>query len=259
MCTLIVAFYPQSKTPLIIGANRDENPTRPSKPWEFRKGVYSPLDVRGDEENGTWIGTNIRGMFCAITNWDLPDIKTYLRGKNGFRSRGNIVYDTLLRPDVNEALDLWGTLKAEHYRPFNVVLGTRHSLFHLSCDNKDIYIRRLKTGLHISTGEGFNTETTRTKHIDYDLTESFGEFGSFKQPINPHSVKCVLSHHNKGIGSDDSVCVHDDEHRWETRSSSLIVMGRYKMDVQYIDGPPCKANFHEWNKESFIFDDEFTE
>lgn len=253
MCTLVIAFYPQTKYPLIVGANRDENPTRLSKPWAFRNGIFSPLDVRGDTDNGTWVGTNVQGMFCAITNWDLKDEKLK---RNGFKSRGNVVYDTLLCPDVNDVLDYWGTLEAEHYRPFNVVLGTRHSLFHLSCDNKDICIRRLEAGLYISTGEGFHTETIRTSYIYNTLANKVTYFA---QPVQAYNIQNLLSHHNDSIGSEYSVCVHDEEHRWETRSSSLIVMGRHNCDVQYIDKQPCKANSHEWNKESFSFNDEFTE
>jgi|SRR5690606_22647811 len=253
MCTLAIAFYPQTKHPLIIGANRDENPVRPSKPWDYRNGVFSPLDIRGDIENGTWIGVNVRGMFCAVTNWDLAEAK----GKTALRSRGNVVYDTLLCLYVNEALDFWGTLKAEHYRPFNVILGTKKSLFHLSCDSKEIRIKRLGAGFHWSTGDGFNTKTKRSEYLNKSLSLSACQ--DLSQPIYPFDIQWILSKHNDGIGSEDSVCVHDETHRWETRSSSLVFIDGNKWNVKYIDQRPCSVDIKEWKEEMVEFDNEFVE
>ncbi len=75
MCTLVVGFYPQTKIPLMIASNRDENPTRPTSSWDIHQfddngissKVYCPIDgILG----GTSIGINTKGVFMHSTNWD---------------------------------------------------------------------------------------------------------------------------------------------------------------------------------------------
>ena len=118
MCTLIIAFYPETQNPLVVGANRDENPKRPSSPWEDRSTgcdgvvIYSPLDVLG----GTWIGCNNFGLFSAITNWDL---EINLHGK-GMKSRGNIVLESLKCKDLCTVQRYRDTLNGKEYKPFNI-------------------------------------------------------------------------------------------------------------------------------------------
>ena len=226
MCTVAVAFYPQTKQPLIVGANRDENPTRPSKPWDLRDGIFSPLDIRGDVENGTWFGVNTRGMFCAITNWDFSNTEK----EGNFKSRGIVVYNTLRCSTIFEATNYWKTLQADNYKPFNVLLGSCDSLFHLSCNGKTIHVGRLGAGLHWSTGAGFNVKTKRTEYIYQHLRSSVQHFS---QPILAIDIQQILSKHNDGVGSEDSVCVHDESHEWETRSSSLVSMGVGRWNIKY--------------------------
>jgi phosphopantothenoylcysteine decarboxylase len=114
MCTLIISYNPESNNPLIIGANRDENPIRPSKPWDNRNfekvTIYSPIDVLG----GTWIGLNKMGIFASITNWDL---NLNLHNK---KTRGEVVLETLKCSNASEIISYWNTLKAPDYKPFNI-------------------------------------------------------------------------------------------------------------------------------------------
>jgi len=228
MCTLVVAFYPGTPNPLIIGANRDEDPTRPATEWAYRSPglhpytakkinlVYSPLDVGG----GTWIGTSIWGSFCAITNWDISD--EHLKG---MKSKGKVVLESLYRRDPRP---YWESLKAEEHKPFNILWGDRFNLYHLQCDHKEITINKLPPGLHISTGWGMNSESGRDSYArEYLANEFGGNFGgSFRQPISSFAIKGLMSIHNASKGSEHSMCVHDEEHRWETRSSSLLVLDK---------------------------------
>ena len=57
MCTIVLLRRPGHDWPLILGANRDEMATRPSKPparhWPDRAEVVAGLDV---EAGGSWLG-----------------------------------------------------------------------------------------------------------------------------------------------------------------------------------------------------------
>lgn len=251
MCTLVVAFYPQSDYPLCIAANRDENPTRPAKPWKLQPRdvdkihnpftkediyipqIYCPIDVRG----GTWVGCNNFGIFAAITNWDLPVQKT-LHGQ-GLASRGNLVLDLLKMHDVWQITDLLAYLHPKDYKPFNIIFGSKDFLFNLNNDHESINLTKLKTGVHISTGWGLNCDITRDLYIRETLTRSFG---NFSKPVSRDALRGTMRAHNDGKGSEHSICVHDDEHRWETRSSSFLELMDDRWFIEHCDVPPCVAD-----------------
>lgn len=249
MCTLVVAFYPQSITPLVIASNRDEDPTRPAEDWGYYKtptnnleivdiyrpkigpDIFCPLDVLG----GTWIGVNSSGIFCAITNWDY--VKD-LHGK-GLKSRGHLVLNSLKQTSINCIVEYWHTLNAINYKPFHILAGDNNNLYYISCDNKEIIINKLGAGVHISTGVGLNKEVPRDIFIRKSLLLNVG---SFSQPVRPNVLIELMKQHNDGLGSEDSVCVHDSEHKWETRSTALISCDNAGMVVNYKNGPACQNN-----------------
>lgn len=232
MCTLIVGFYPGSEYPLIVGSNRDENPTRPSETWKRRDGgIFCPLDVRG----GTWIGCNDQKIFCAVTNWDIEKKFTVRK------SRGDVVLNSLMCRSLDEVGCLWATMKAADYRPFNLLVGNHKQLWHLSCDGEEFIIDKLEPGLHIATGWGVDVQPPREIHIRKYLRQAFHDFS---QPVSSLATKEVLLHHNDP--GDDAVCVHDDSHEWETVSSAHLQLYRNKWVIEHCIGHPCKVNFDEW-------------
>src|SRR5205807_8307617 len=87
MCTSVLLRRPGHDWPLILGANRDEMATRPSKPparhWPDRAEVVAGLDV---EAGGSWLGVNDAGVTAAMLNRH----GTLGRAK-GVRPRGELV------------------------------------------------------------------------------------------------------------------------------------------------------------------------
>lgn len=235
MCTLVVAFYPQSHCPLVIAANRDEKPDRPSEPWgsHGNPGIFCPLDVRG----GTWIGCNSSGIFCAITNWD---IREHMRG---LMSRGNVVLETLKLKTKEDILQYWRSLDPKHYNPFNILAGNKDWLANLACSHSNTSIRLLSAGLHISTGWGLNFGVVREQHIKKTLHKAFYDFSA---PVSRNALVNVMSDHNAGKYSEDSICVHDETHEWETRSCSYIEHFDDRFLIRWTDGPPCKTTPERW-------------
>ena len=249
MCTLVVAFYPGTEFPLVIGSNRDEDPTRPSEGWKNReKGkLFCPLDVRG----GTWIGVSkTHKSFCAITNWDIMDERLH-----GMESRGMLVYKSLL--ERNPADRFWDTLDAKRYKPFTILWGNAYSLYSLQCNHEEMIVNQLSPGIHISTGWGLNQtdehairlgDWKANKREAYIYEHLMREFYDFSQPVNPDSMFTLLREHNDGKGSDNSVCVHDEEnHRWETVSSAITTLDSdSKFKIKSLEGKPCEAKLMDW-------------
>lgn len=233
MCTLVVAFYPKSRYPLVIAANRDEDPARPSEDWAVRTysdtpDVFCPLDVR----KGTWIGVNRVGIFCAVTNWDIGTEKLH-----GMQSRGEIVLNTLKCKNLSEIMYYWQTIDPKKNKPFNIIAGNKELIFNLSCNNLSCDIIDLPAGLHISTGWGLNQRIAREVYIRDKLKGLF----EFNTPVAPLRLRKVMSMHNAGIGSEHSICVHDYKHRWETRSSALIVREN-GWNVSWVNDAPCRSD-----------------
>jgi uncharacterized protein with NRDE domain len=190
---------------------------------------------------GTWIGCNSFGVFCAITNWDI------IKGLHGLKSRGDVVLETLKRHDKKSVFDYWRGLEAKDYKPFNILAGGPDWLTNLECDHESIYINPLSAGLHISTGWGLNQGVIREQHIKKTLRKAFYDFSA---PVSHEALLKVMSDHNAGIPSEDSICVHDSEHRWETRSSSHLKLLNHHFLIQWTDRPPCHTNPDHW--ESYL-------
>ncbi|ANI21733.1 hypothetical protein AB870_00715 [Pandoraea faecigallinarum] len=69
MCLIVFSWQPDSATPMVLLANRDEFFERPAEPmhwWSDRPDVLAGRDLRG---GGTWIGVNRAGRFAALTNF----------------------------------------------------------------------------------------------------------------------------------------------------------------------------------------------
>ena len=93
MCVLICRV---GNGPL-LAANRDEAYARPfSHPrrWVAETPFWAPRD---EEEGGTWIGVNARGLVAAITN------RSLLPEEPGRESRGHLVAGLLAQPDLDLA------------------------------------------------------------------------------------------------------------------------------------------------------------
>ncbi len=124
-----------------------------------------------------------------------------------------------------------------NHKPFNILAGDVNELYNLSCDNRKFVIKKLGTGVHISTGIGFNQPVPRDLFIRNELSKSMNDLS---QPIRPDILLGLMGSHNCGIGSEDSICVHDEEHKWETRSTSLIMNHGNYWKVIFKDGYACQ-------------------
>jgi uncharacterized protein with NRDE domain len=116
MCLIAWNWQPDSETPLLLLANRDEYYARATRPvhwWPGNK-VLAGQDLQA---GGTWLGVSRNGRLAAITNYRMPVNDPAPRP-----SRGTLVADFL--QGERDASDYLNTLalKAECYNPFNLLL-----------------------------------------------------------------------------------------------------------------------------------------
>jgi hypothetical protein len=119
MCTVVTLIRPGHRWPLILGANRDEDVTRPWRPparhWPDRPDVVAGLD---ELAGGTWMGLNDAGVVACILN--RHGTLGPLAGK---RSRGELVLEALDHADADAAAEALSHIDPGAYRPFNMIVA----------------------------------------------------------------------------------------------------------------------------------------
>jgi len=132
MCLILFSYQPESPTPLILGANRDEFFKRESKTADYWTDAPQVLAGRDLVAGGTWLGMTTTGRFAAVTNVREPQ----KLGKK-LRSRGDLTREYLcgdLSPkDFLEQLEP----HANDYSGFNLLVGefgddTANALYYFS-------------------------------------------------------------------------------------------------------------------------------
>ncbi len=146
MCVILFSYQPNSSTPLILGANRDEFFIRPTADACFWQDYPHVLAGRDLQAGGTWLGISREGRFAAITNVREPSVIV-----EDPRSRGELTKDFLIgEEDPIRYLEKI-TSQQQRYAGFNLLVGefssTRaHSLYYLS--NRDSGIKELGPGTY---------------------------------------------------------------------------------------------------------------
>ncbi len=145
MCLILFAYQQHADYPLIVIANRDEFYARPTRDahWWDNSDVFAGRDL---EAGGTWLGTNRRGHFAAVTN-----VREAGGMKPGKRSRGELTRDFLEGQDPAEDYLQQLDTHDQEYSGFNLLLGDPQGLWFYS--NRDQNIKPIEPGIYgISNG-----------------------------------------------------------------------------------------------------------
>lgn len=148
MCLIAWNWQPESETPLLLLANRDEFYDRPALPlhwWE-----HNLLAGQDLQAGGTWLGVDRRGRLAALTNYRLPGVDPAPKP-----SRGALVTDFL--QGQADAPDYLGALaqRAQDYNPFNLLVCDGKRLMGLESRSKRIVA--FSAGLGAVSNADFDT------------------------------------------------------------------------------------------------------
>lgn len=230
MCTLIVALAPGTARPLLVGANRDEDLSRPWQGPRWRdfgaRRAFAPKDLVG---GGTWMGLSDAGIFVALTNrYGIPPYPER-------RSRGALVARALSAVDLSDIESWAATLRGAEERGFHLFATDGRAALLLVGDGARIEIRRLGRGVHVITERAFGAAPSGRQS---GLEARFE--GVEPEAIDPETVAALLADHSGGPF--DGVCVHVPEKRYGTRSAAIVE--RFADGaVRWLttEGPPCTA------------------
>ncbi len=158
MCLIAWNWEPESHTPLLLVANRDEFYARPAKPLHWWDGgqVLAGRDMQG---GGTWLGVGRSGRIAALTNYRLPVNDPRIKP-----TRGALVTD-FLQGDLDATSYLAMLVaRADDYNPFNLLVCDGQRLMGLESRSKQVI--SMAAGLGAVSNADFHTpwpKVTRLK------------------------------------------------------------------------------------------------
>jgi uncharacterized protein with NRDE domain len=239
VCTLIILNEHHDDWPLIIAANRDEFYDRPSAgPDLFDTlplAIIAPKDL---ERGGTWMGATQTGWFVGLTNQDDGD------HREGMESRGQVVADCLRLSGHKEIARYLIGLNPEKYNPFNLVFGRPGAMF-LSKVHRgtEVDMEIIPQGITVISNDCSDARAYQRK-VNHALVLA----GSveFDDPLDEvvRKLHLVLSDHSHSYPNPyQSLCVHDTERGFGTRSSAVVAVSK-EGDVRYYhsEGPACQVD-----------------
>ncbi len=226
MCTVVILRRKNHDWPLIIGANRDEQFSRPWKEpgyhWPELSDVIGGLDEEG---GGSWLALNKSGVIASVLNQSNTPNQ-----EEDKRSRGELVLEALNHADARDAAESLQYLNPEAYRPFHLVVADNHDAYVIYTDARvgTISIREIPIGYSMITRYGLNAEIClRTKNY----------LPQFKTSPVPDPVKKDFKHWEKLLkssvydvkdGSDSAMLINANG--FGTVTSSLLAIPKPGLD-----------------------------
>jgi len=269
MCLLVVVSRPDSATPLMVGANRDERLERPATAMTvLRDAAPRILGGRDDEAGGTWLAVNEHGVVAGLTNRPSPDGRDPSK-----RSRGELPLALAQHRDARSAVEEFVTrFRAADYNPAWLLVGDRTSLFALDMTgagpgSSRPVLEPLGPGVHILENNPLHTGSPKQAHV----RELLGDVEAIEGDELMDRLRSVLVDHTVPAAEPDAVSVDDGEEQtvqrpagqpagrpvetlaacvhtdaYGTRSSTLVgvpaVPGRLPR-LLVADGHPCTSHY----------------
>lgn len=240
MCTILFALDQFEDAPVVVAANRDESPDRPSSPPQVLEGdptVLAPVDRRA---GGTWMGVNEHGLFAIVANrWTDDDLA-------GNRSRGLLVRDVLEVDSVAEAAAVVRSTIADYeYEGFTLLVASMEEARVFTWDGV-LREQSMEPGVHVLVNVGMDgtySPPTERAAVGERQAKAADRLRATLEPRPDETASEWLRRAGGALGDHDvGACIHHD--RYQTVSSSLVELrADGTVDWRYADGAPCSTEF----------------
>jgi uncharacterized protein with NRDE domain len=171
MCIAAFAWSPDSETPLLLAANRDEFFARPTEPmhWWPDSPVLAGRDLKA---NGAWLGVTRHGRFALLTNIRNPGLR-----REGAPSRGDIVKHFLESSVAPSTFIAALASIASRYEGFNFVCGQ------VNDDSRELWFlnsaervaQRLDSGQYGLSNASLDTDWPKLARVKHGLRHALAE------------------------------------------------------------------------------------
>jgi hypothetical protein len=229
MCTMAIYYRSVRGTPILVAANREERFDRPTQYPKIQPG--SPRVVCGIDRkaNGTWLGVNQHGLFCAVLN--RPKKRVPLEP----RSRGLL---------CRELLELRTAREASEYAAEELATGMYAGANYVCADARfaavvyggnQIEVMEITPGLHVITNG--NMDDYRDER--HELVRRMLTLHTLDSAVTFLAVASRAFSRKPDHYGRRGVVIQGKE--FGTVSSTLLALSRkiQQAVMQYSPGPPC--------------------
>lgn len=228
MCTLILGREVMGPGTLLLAANRDEDPARPTDPPLVLHGSPRVVGGRDRIAGGTWLALREGPRVVALLNRYDPS-----GGRVATRSRGLLTLDAAKAPEEalrERALQL---VAAERYAPFTLLVASARECWMLVLHDGPPRIVDVERGWHVLTHRELDDPSEpRAAYLVGRLREARP-----RDAADAEALTMGLLREHGGSGS-PPVCLH--EGRMRTVSSSVIAIGTDGVRYLHAEGRPCE-------------------
>ena len=238
MCTLILGRDILGPGTVLLAANRDEQPRRPTDPPRVLVERPRVIGGRDRQAGGTWLAIREQRAALAILNRRETARPT---GANlaARRSRGLLAIDVAVaqgEPLADTALQVARAALAEAaYAPFTLVFAAPDSCWALAHDGERHRHQEIPSGWHVITHQDLDDPSEpRTAYV-------LGQLAGW-QPRSPEEAERraleLLARHEA-----PRVCLHDGP--MVTVSSSLVRISAGGARYLHAEGRPCEVPYRD--------------
>jgi len=237
MCTLIIGRKVLGPGTVLLGANRDERPERPTDPPGVLSAEPYVVGGRDAEAGGTWLAVREGRAAVAILNRREPPGAKTARAR---RSRGLLAIDVATAPDAR--IRAREAVAESDYAPFSLVYASPEAVWLLAFGVDRVpRMSDIDGGWHVLTHTDLDDEgEPRTKRLLGDLA---GFQPSSLEEALQRLGDLLRSHGDERDHPAPPVCLHDGVMR--TVSSSLVFLAPDRARYLHAPGRPCEHRYQD--------------
>ena len=237
VCTLLLGWRVPGVAPLLLAANRDEDPARPSDGPRVLHGSPRVAGGRDRRAGGTWLAIRERRAIVAILNRRPPAAGSASPARP-VPSRGLLALDVAAAGDGHPralAAAARLTLGADAYAPCSLVVAGPEAAFVVHHrGGREAVTVEITPGWHVITHEDLDDRAEpRTRWLLEELED-------FAPPSTDAALErlgaLLASHGEDGL---PPVCLHSG--RMVTVSTARIVLGDGEARYLHGEGFACEA------------------
>lgn len=232
MCLIAFAFSPDHPNHLLLVANRDEFHARPARPMAWHSWPNGWLGGRDEQAGGTWLAAARDGRWAALTNLRQAPAAESFR-----RSRGELPLRFLEDRASPESFARALRQCRNDFAPFNLLVGDRVSLWHVSSRVGPVAVR---PGVHALSNGCLDEAWPKSRRAATALRGLLGNGGR----VDPERLLALMDDRSPapdrelpdtGVGLEAERFLSPPfilDERYGTRCTSLLSLGAESLAVE---------------------------
>jgi uncharacterized protein with NRDE domain len=236
MCTLLIARDVVLPRSVLLAANRDENPGRPTDPPLVLSDSPRIAGGRDRLAGGTWLA--VREGPAAVALLNRRDASG--SGRAAQRSRGLLTLDVAAAPPEKARARALELVTQTQYAPFSLVYATPRECWILVNEGGAPRVVEVTPGWHVLTHQELDDPTEPRAAY---LAERFSRTPPSPANAEAAAIEILREHGEHGT---PPVCLHDG--RMVTVSSSIVFLSEAQVRYAHAEGRPCEHEFRDQSR-----------